>query len=73
MMLEGFLSNDPLMLDIFYNEIENCRNAVDKENALETAEGFHEYIRALFNKYGFQNKFDAALSGLMTTQNFILY
>lgn len=71
--LESFLSDAPGILDVFYNEIESCRNAVDTTDGRDTPEGFHQYIRSLFDRYGILPQFDTALTRLMESSDLTLY
>lgn len=71
--LESFLSDAPGILDVFYNEIESCKHAVDTSHQRDTPEGFHQYIRSLFDRYGILPQFDRALAGLMESPSLTLY
>jgi transcriptional regulator with XRE-family HTH domain len=71
--MEGFLSNAPEITDLFFNEIEKCRNAVDETDSLHTPEGFHAHIRALFDTHGQGRQFDRALAELMEYQGLKFY
>ena len=71
--LKSFLSDAPGILDIFYNEINYCRNVIETSNAMDTPDGFHFYIRSLFSLYGIESEFDTALSYLMTYPELKLY
>ena len=71
--LEGFLSDAPGILELFYKEIDYCRAAVDRTDHVDTPEGFHGYIRSLFSAYHIESHFDKALSSLMTVPKLKLY
>lgn len=71
--IEGFLSNAPGITDLFFNEVENCRKAAKKNDALNTPDGFRRYIHELFNRHGVGDLFEKALSDLMAFQGLKLY
>ncbi|OQY51370.1 MAG: hypothetical protein B6230_05100 [Desulfobacteraceae bacterium 4572_89] len=71
--MEGFLSNAPEITDLFFNEVEKCRNAVDETDSINTPEGFHAYIRSLFDAHDLGGQFDRALAELMEYQGLKLY
>lgn len=71
--MEGFLSNAPGITDLFFNEVEQCRNAVTKTKNINTPEGFHAYIRSLFDAHDLGRQFDQALAGLMEYKGLKLY
>ena len=71
--MEGFFSNAPGITDLFFNEVEKCRNAVDENGDINTAEGFHVYIRSLFDTHSLGRQFDQALAELMEYQGLKLY
>ncbi len=71
--MEGFLSNAPGITDLFFNEIEKCRKAVPDTTKINTPQGFHLYIRSLFDTHNLGRQFDRVLTGLMDFQEFKLY
>ncbi len=71
--LESFFSDAPGILDIFKNEVESCKNAIETEENIDTPEGFHSFIRSLFGRYGIESEFDTALSELMASPELKLH
>jgi len=71
--MEGFLSNAPEITDLFFNEVEKCRNVVEETASINTPEGFHAYIRSLFDAHDIGRQFDLALAELMEYQGLKLY
>jgi len=71
--MEGFLSNTPEITDLFFNEVEKSRNAVEETDNIHTPEGFHAHIRSLFDAHDLGQQFDRALAGLMEYQGLKLY
>lgn len=68
--LESFLSDDAAIVGLFKNEVEHCREAIDRMTDCHTAEGFHAYIRNGFAAFGVADRFDAALAELMEFSDF---
>jgi transcriptional regulator with XRE-family HTH domain len=71
--LESFLSDDPSVIDIFRNEINSAKNAIETADGIDTPDGFHSYVRSLFALYGIEHGFDSALSALMDYSGLKLY
>jgi hypothetical protein len=71
--LESFFSDAPGILDVFKNEVESCKNAIETSENLDTPDGLHAYIRSLFAKYGIESEFDVALSSLMASPELKLH
>ena len=71
--LESFLSDAPNVLNIFLNEINSARNAIETSDEMDTPTGFHSYVRSLFLEYGLVSGFDTALSFLMDDPELKLY
>lgn len=71
--LESFLSDAPGVLENFFNEINNSKNAIETLDAMDTPAGFHSYVRSLFSEYDLESGFDSALSSLMDHPELRLY
>ena len=71
--MEGFISNAPGITDLFFNEVGKCRNAMEETAGINTPEGFHAYIRSLFETHNLGRPFDHALAELMEYQGLKLY
>ncbi|MCG8639995.1 MAG: hypothetical protein MI862_09665 [Desulfobacterales bacterium] len=71
--IEGFISNGREITDLFFNEVENCRQASKMNSGINTPEGFWRYIQDLFNRHGVGGLFEKALSDLMAFQGLKLY
>ncbi len=71
--IEGFLSNAPGITDLFFSELDNCRTATKDTEQINTPEGFHTYIRGLFDRHGAAKLFDDALDELMGFQGLKLH
>jgi hypothetical protein len=71
--MEGFLSNAPGITDLFFNEVEKCRNAIKETDSISTPEEFHSHIRSLFDSHNLGKQFDQALAKLTAYQGLKLY
>ncbi len=71
--LESFLSDDPAIVGLFKNEVDHCRNALDRRADRDTAEGFHLFIQERFHGCGLGARFNEALDALMAPAGFHFY
>jgi transcriptional regulator with XRE-family HTH domain len=68
--LESFLSDDPAIVGLFKDEVNHCRNAIDRDDQESVADHFPAFIKDQFADFGLADPFDASLDALMKTSGF---
>lgn len=71
--LESFLSDDAGIVALFKNEVDQCREALDRRHGHHTPDGFRAFIRDRFSTFGVAEPFDTALARLMAEPGLFFY
>jgi transcriptional regulator with XRE-family HTH domain len=71
--IEGFLSDAPNITELFFKEVDKCRDGLDETHAVASPQGFADYIRSQFDLHRALPLFDRELQALMDDHDLVLH